>query len=122
MAGASRVRLGSVGSPRGEGASRGPERNDNGRPQFVDCVRMVHVIKDINKLVLDALRLRTAMSRRGKAGRKKKRGRKGAKSKAAAALRPPSQTISLRAFRGSARTTLRAGLAWIVIGSPVNGF
>ena len=37
-----------------------------------------HAIKDINKLVLDALRrLRTAMSRRGKAGRKKKRGRKG---------------------------------------------
>ena len=32
-------------------------------------------------------RLRTAMSRRGKAGRKKKRGRKGAKSKAAAARR-----------------------------------
>jgi transposase-like protein len=47
-----------------------------------------HVIKDINKLVLDAVRrLRNAMSRRGKAGRKKKRGRKGAKSKAAAARR-----------------------------------
>jgi hypothetical protein len=47
-----------------------------------------HVIKDINKLILDALRrLRTAMNRRGKAGRKKKRGRKGAKSKAAAARR-----------------------------------
>src|SRR3954470_10468646 len=47
-----------------------------------------HVIKDINKLVLDAVRrLRRAMSRRGKAGRKKKRGRKGAKSKAAAARR-----------------------------------
>jgi hypothetical protein len=47
-----------------------------------------HVIKDINKLVLDAVRrLRLAMSRRGKAGRKKKRGRKGAKSKAAAARR-----------------------------------
>src|SRR3954453_7842342 len=47
-----------------------------------------HVIKDINKLVLDpACRLRSAMSRRGKAGRKKKRGRKGAKSKAAAARR-----------------------------------
>src|SRR5512147_1228002 len=43
-----------------------------------------HVIKDINKLTLDAVRrMRTAMSRRGKAGRKKKRGRKGAKSKAA---------------------------------------
>lgn len=47
-----------------------------------------HVIKNINKLVLDAVRrLRSAMSRRGKAGRKKKRGRKGAKSKAAAARR-----------------------------------
>src|SRR5512142_2682108 len=44
-----------------------------------------HIIKDINQLTLDAVRrMRTAMSRRGKAGRKKKRGRKGAKSKAAA--------------------------------------
>jgi hypothetical protein len=44
-----------------------------------------HVIKDINELILGAVRrMRTAMSRRGKAGRKKKRGRKGAKSKAAA--------------------------------------
>jgi transposase-like protein len=44
-----------------------------------------HIIKEINKLVLDAVRrLRTAMSRRGRAGRKKKRHRKGAKSKAAA--------------------------------------
>jgi transposase-like protein len=47
-----------------------------------------HVIKDINKLILDAVRrMRNAMNRRGKAGRKKKRGRKGAKSKAAAARR-----------------------------------
>jgi transposase-like protein len=47
-----------------------------------------HVIKDINKLILDAVRrMRTAMDRRGEAGRKKKRGRKGAKSKAAAARR-----------------------------------
>src|SRR3954451_7010290 len=47
-----------------------------------------HAIKDINKLILDAVRrLRTAMNRRGKAGRKKKRGRKGAKSKAADARR-----------------------------------
>jgi hypothetical protein len=45
-----------------------------------------HVIKDINKLILDAVRrMRTAMGRRGKAGRKEKRGRKGAKSKATAA-------------------------------------
>jgi transposase-like protein len=47
-----------------------------------------HVIKDINELTLDAVRrLRTAMGRRGRAGRKKKRGRNGAKSKAAAARR-----------------------------------
>jgi transposase-like protein len=47
-----------------------------------------HVIKDINQLILDAVRrMRKAMNRRGKAGRKKKRGRKGAKSKAAAARR-----------------------------------
>ena len=39
-----------------------------------------HIVKEINKLVLDALRrLRMAMQRRGQAGRKKKRGRKGAK-------------------------------------------
>jgi len=42
-----------------------------------------HIIKDINKLILDALRrLRMAMQRRGRAGRKKKRGRKGAKRRA----------------------------------------
>jgi hypothetical protein len=47
-----------------------------------------HVIKDINKLILDAVRrMRRAMNRRGKAGRKKKRGRKGAKAKAALARR-----------------------------------
>jgi transposase-like protein len=47
-----------------------------------------HVIKDINKLILDAVRrMRKAMNRRGQAGRKKKRGRKGAKSRAAAARR-----------------------------------
>src|SRR3954453_21142234 len=47
-----------------------------------------HIIKDINDLVLKAVRrLRTAMGRRGKAGRKKKRGRKGAKSKSRAARR-----------------------------------
>src|SRR5438874_12045872 len=50
-----------------------------------------HVIKDINKPVLDAVRrLRTAMTRRGQAGRKKKRGRKSKKAKAAAARRGPT--------------------------------
>src|SRR5207253_8112123 len=42
-----------------------------------------HIIKEINQLILDAVRrLRMAMRRRGQAGRKKKRRRKGAKSKA----------------------------------------
>jgi transposase-like protein len=42
-----------------------------------------HILKEINQQILDAVRrLRNAMSRRGRAGRKKKRGRKKAKSKA----------------------------------------
>jgi transposase-like protein len=50
-----------------------------------------HVIKEINELILDAVRrMRTAMSRRGQAGRKKKRGRKGRKAKARAARRGSS--------------------------------
>ena len=50
-----------------------------------------HVIKDINELILDAVRrMRTAMSRRGKRGRKKKRGRKSRKAKKAAVRRGPS--------------------------------
>jgi transposase-like protein len=56
-----------------------------------------HAIKDINKLILDAVRrMRSAMSRRGKAGRKKKRGRKGAKAKAAAARR--GMTLKEKAY------------------------
>src|SRR5829696_8240952 len=56
-----------------------------------------HVLKDINGLILDAVRrLRSAMSRRGKAGRKKKRGRKGAKSRAAAARR--GMTVKEKAY------------------------
>jgi hypothetical protein len=48
-----------------------------------------HVIKDINKLILDAVRrLKSAMARRGQAGRKRKRGRKGRKAKAAARRGP----------------------------------
>ena len=50
-----------------------------------------HIIKNINKLILDAVRrLRTAMSRRGKRGRKKKRGRKTKTAKAAAKRRGPT--------------------------------
>jgi hypothetical protein len=47
-----------------------------------------HILKEINKLILDAVRrLRTGMARRGRAGRKKRPGRKGAKRRAAAARR-----------------------------------
>jgi len=57
-------------------------------PDAAHQLCVFHVIKDINESILDAVRrLRTAMNRRGKAGRKKKRGRKGAKSKATAARR-----------------------------------
>jgi transposase-like protein len=50
-----------------------------------------HVLKDINKLVLDAVRrLRNALKRRGQAGRKKKRGRKSKQAKAAARRRGPT--------------------------------
>jgi hypothetical protein len=60
-------------------------------PDAAHQLCVFHVIKDINKLILDAVRrLRTAMSRRGQAGRKKKRGRKGAKTKAAAKRRGPT--------------------------------
>ena len=57
-------------------------------PDAAHQLCVFHVIKDINKLTLDAVRrLRTAMGRRGQAGRRKKRGRKGAKAKAAAKRR-----------------------------------
>jgi transposase-like protein len=56
-----------------------------------------HVIKDINELILDAVRrMRREMDRRGKAGRKKKRGRKGAKSKGAATRR--GMTVKEKAY------------------------
>jgi hypothetical protein len=44
-----------------------------------------HILKQINELILEAVRrLRKGMARRGRAGRKKKPGRKGAKRRAAA--------------------------------------
>jgi hypothetical protein len=57
-------------------------------PDAAHQLCVFHVIKDINKLILDAVRrMRTAMGRRGRAGRRKKRGRKAAKAKAAAKRR-----------------------------------
>jgi transposase-like protein len=50
-----------------------------------------HVLQDINALILDAVRrLRTAMARRGHAGRRRKRGRKTRRAKAAATARGPT--------------------------------
>jgi transposase-like protein len=55
-----------------------------------------HVIKEINKLILEAVRrLRTARARRGRAGRPKKRGRKSQKAKTAATRR--SMTVKQKA-------------------------
>ena len=66
-------------------------------PDAAHQLCVFHVIKDINKLILDAVRrLRTAMSRRGKRGRKKKRGRKSRKAKKAAARRGP--TVKEKAY------------------------
>jgi hypothetical protein len=49
------------------------------------------IIKDINELILDAVRrLRTRMAQRGKAGRRKKRGRPKRRAKAAARRRGPT--------------------------------
>jgi hypothetical protein len=60
-------------------------------PDADDQVCVFHVLKDINKLIVDAVRrLRTAMTRRGRAGRKKTRGRKSQKAKVAAAGRGPT--------------------------------
>jgi hypothetical protein len=54
-------------------------------PEAAHQLCVFHILKEINKLILDAVRrLRTAMGRRGRAGRKKKRGRKGAKRRAVA--------------------------------------
>jgi transposase-like protein len=50
-----------------------------------------HIIKDINELILDAVRrLRTRLAQRGKAGRRKKRGRPKRRAKAAARRRGPT--------------------------------
>jgi len=57
-------------------------------PDATHQLCVFHVVKEINGLILDAVRrLKSAMSRRGKAGRKKKRGRKTRKAKARAARR-----------------------------------
>jgi transposase-like protein len=55
-------------------------------PDAAHQLCVFHVVKEINGLILDAVRrLKSAMSRRGKAGRKQKRGRRTKKAKARAA-------------------------------------
>jgi hypothetical protein len=39
-----------MGKTRGEAANRGPERKDKSHPQGTDCVRMVHLIRDVKFL------------------------------------------------------------------------
>jgi transposase len=51
MAGEERLRLGSAGRARGVGPGRGPERNHQGGPEFVDCVRMVHLRRDFQAMI-----------------------------------------------------------------------
>src|SRR4051794_18284987 len=43
--------LGSAGEARGVGTGSGPVRNHKGRPQFVDCVRMVHLRRDFQAMI-----------------------------------------------------------------------
>jgi Transposase len=52
-------------------------------PDAAHQLCVFHILKEINEVILDAVRrLRTGIARRGRAGRKKKRGRKGAKRRA----------------------------------------
>src|SRR5512135_1045751 len=71
-----------------DGSNLYPAVLDELWPEADHQLCVFHVLKDINKLILDAVRrLRTAMGRRGKAGRKTKRGRTGVKSRGAASRR-----------------------------------
>jgi hypothetical protein len=54
MSGLLPLRPGSIREVGDEAAGRGPERNDNGRPQCTDCVRMVHFLRDLAKPVPEA--------------------------------------------------------------------
>src|SRR3954471_24267188 len=59
-----------------------------------------HILKEINELILDAVRrLRKGMARRGRAGRKKKPGRKGAKRRVAARRGPTLKEKSAFVFK-----------------------
>jgi hypothetical protein len=48
------LRPGSVREVGDEATGRGPERNDNGRPQCTDCVRTVHYLREAALPVYEA--------------------------------------------------------------------
>jgi transposase-like protein len=71
-----------------DGSNLYPELLANLWPDADHQLCIFHALKTINGLILDAVRrLKSAMARRGKAGRKKKRGRKSRRAKAAAGRR-----------------------------------
>jgi hypothetical protein len=71
-----------------DGSSLYPETLAELWPDADHQLCVFHVVKTINGLILDAVRrLKSAMARRGKAGRKKKRGRKSRRAQAAASRR-----------------------------------
>lgn len=74
-----------------DGSNLYPELLTELWPEADHQLCLFHVVKSINGLILDAVRrLKSAMARRGKAGRKKKRGRKSQKARAAAGRRGPT--------------------------------
>ena len=74
-----------------DGSNLYPELLGQLWPEADHQLCVFHVIKSINDLILDAVRrLKSAMARRGKAGRKKRRGRKSKRARAAAGRRGPT--------------------------------
>jgi hypothetical protein len=74
-----------------DGSNLYPELLGKLWPEADHQLCVFHALKTINGLILDAVRrLKAALARRGKAGRKKKRGRKSRWAKAAAVRRGPT--------------------------------
>src|SRR3954453_19039985 len=74
-----------------DGSNLYPELLGQLWPEADHQLCVFHVLKTINGLILDAVRrLKSALARRGRAGRKNKRGPKSRKAKAAAGRRGPT--------------------------------
>ena len=54
MSGLLPLRPGSIREVGDEATGRGPERNDNGRPQGIDCVRTVHYLREAATPIYEA--------------------------------------------------------------------